>query len=276
NRKERRRKGKVQLINASGFWVPMRRSLGNKRREMSPEQIKQIADLFMAFREGEQCKIFDTRDLGYRKITVERPLRLNFQANYERIARLKSETAFQNLAASKKKNPKVRAAEEAEGRKEQEAILAMLGTLPGTLFKNRPAFETALDKATKAAELKLAAPMRKAILSALSDRDESAEICRDKDGHPEPDPDLRDTENVPLKEDIYAYFKREVTPHVPDAWINTAIVDHKDGKVGKVGYEINFNRYFYKYQPPRPLEAVEADIKAIERDVLEMLREVAG
>src|SRR5438445_1295676 len=276
NRKERKRKGKVQLINAGSFWVPMRRSLGNKRREISPEQIAQVTGLFMAFNEGEHCKIFDTRDFGYRKITVERPLRLNFQASPERIARMKDETAFQNLAASKKKNPKEKAAEEAEGRKEQETILAMLGTLPSALFKNRDDFEAALDKAVKAKVLKFPAPIRKAILSALSERDETAEICRDKDGNPEPDPGLRDTENVPLKEDIQAYFDREVKPHVPDAWINTAIVDHKDGKVGKVGYEINFNRYFYKYQPPRPLNEIEADIKLIEKDIVQMLKEATG
>src|SRR5947209_7300479 len=111
NRKERKRKGRVQLINASSFWVPMRRSLGNKRREISTEQISQITDLFMAFKEGEYCKIFDMTDFGYRKITVERPLGLNFQASSERIARLKNETAFQNFASGKKKNPKEKATE---------------------------------------------------------------------------------------------------------------------------------------------------------------------
>lgn len=284
NRKAPKRKGKVQLINASSFWVPMRRSLGDKRREISAEQIQQITDLFTAFKEGEHCKIFDTANFGYRKITVERPLRLKFQASPERIARLKDETAFQNLATSKKKNPKEKAAEEAEGRKEQEAILAMLGRLPSSLFKDRPSFEAELDKAVKASTLKLAAPICKAILSALSERDETAEICRNEpalsgvegEGNPEPDPELRDYENVPLKEDIRAYFDREVKPHVPDAWINTAIVDHKDGKVGKVGYEINFNRHFYKYQPPRPLEAIEADIKAVEEEVVRRLKEITA
>ena len=274
NKKEKRRRGKVQLIDASSFWIPMRKSLGDKRREISAEQIQRITDLFTAFKEGEHCKVFDSKDFGYRKITVERPLRLNFQASPERIERLKDETAFRNLATSKKKNPKERAAEEAEGKKEQDAILAMLGKLPATLFKDRAKFEAAIDKATKAADLKLTAAICKAILSALSERDETAEICRDEDGNPEPDSELRDTENVPLKEDIQAYFDREVKPHVPDAWINKAIVDHKDGKVGKVGYEINFNRYFYKYQPPRPLEAIEADIKAVEQDIVKMLGEL--
>lgn len=276
NRKQSKRKGKVQLINATSFWAPMRKSLGNKRREISTDQIEQITKIYQAFEEGEFSKIFVTTDFGYRKITVERPLKLNFQATPERSARLKDETAFQNLAVSKKKNPKEKASEEAEGRKQQEAILTMLKTLPPTLIKDRPSFEGALDRALKSAALKLAAPVRKAILSALSERDETAKVCGDKDGHPEPDPELRDTENVPLGEDLNSYFDREVKPHVPDAWINTAIHDQKDNKVGKVGYEINFNRYFYKYEPPRPLEEIEADIKGVEKDILEMLREVAG
>jgi type I restriction enzyme M protein len=152
----------------------------------------------------------------------------------------------------------------------------MLATLPDHFYKDRAIFEQALDKAAKSAGIKLAPPLRKAILTALGERDESAAICLDKDGNPEPDPELRDTENVPLNQDIQAYFEREVQPYVPDAWVNTAIRDHKDKQVGKVGYEINFNRYFYTYQPPRPLSEIEADIKTLERDILELLREVAG
>jgi len=276
NRKDSRRRGKVQLIDASSFWVPMRKSLGDKRREISPEQIQTVAKIYQDFKEGEHSKIFDTADFGYRKITVERPLRLNFRASPERIERLKKESAFVNLAASKKKSTYERATEEAEGRKQQEAILAMIATLPDTLFKDRAQFEKSLNDAAKSCSLKLSPPIRKAILSALSERDETAEICCDKDGNPEPDPELRDTENVPLKEDIKAYFEREVKPHVPDAWIDEGIRDHKDGAVGKVGYEINFNRYFYKYQPPRPLEVIEDDIRVLEKDIMGMLKEVTG
>jgi type I restriction enzyme M protein len=152
----------------------------------------------------------------------------------------------------------------------------MLKALPDTIFKDRAIFEKELDKTTMRSGLKLNPPLRKAILTALSERDETAEVCRDKDNNPEPDPELRDTENVPLKEDVWTFFEREVKPHVPDALINTAVRDHKDGEVGRVAYEINFNRYFYKYQPPRPLEEIEADIKMLERHILEMLREVAG
>ena len=276
NRKEEKRKNKVQLINATGFWTPMRKSLGDKRRQISKDQISEITAIHSAFSEGEFCKVFDTSAFGYRKITVERPLRLNFRAIPERIERLLREKAFINLAVSRKKNAEQKAKEEADGRKQQEAMLDALDTMPDTLFKDRPSFEKALDKAVKDAGLKLNAALRKAILSALSERDETAEICLDKDGYPEPDSELRDTENVPLKEDINAFFDREVKPHVPDAWINIAIRDHKDGEIGKVGYKINLNRYFYKYQPPRPLEEIEADIKAIEKEIIEMLKEVAG
>ena len=116
--------------------------------------------------------------------------------------------------------------------------------------------------------LALAAPLVKAIITTLSERDETAEICRDARGNPEPDSELRDFENVPLGEDIETYLAREVLPHVPDAWVDTAKT--------KIGYEINFNRYFYKYVPPSPLAEIEADIKAIEADILRMLKEVTG
>ena len=118
------------------------------------------------------------------------------------------------------------------------------------------------------AQRRLSAPELKAVLAALGERDETAEICRDRDGQPEPDADLRDTETVPLKESIEAYFKREVLPHVPDAWIDTTKT--------KVGYEIPLNRHFYRYEPPRPLEVIETDIKRLEDDIMKMLKEVTA
>jgi type I restriction enzyme M protein len=116
--------------------------------------------------------------------------------------------------------------------------------------------------------------LKKALLAALSERDETAEICLDKNGNPEPDPELRDTENVSLSETIEVFFEREVKPHVPDAWTNLNVRDDKDSEVGKVGYEINFNRYFYEYQPPRDLEVIEAEIKTLEKEIMDMLKEV--
>ncbi len=116
--------------------------------------------------------------------------------------------------------------------------------------------------------MRLNAAELKAVLNALGERDETAEICRDRNGNPEPDPDLRDTENVPLKENIEAYFKREVLPHVPDAWI--------DESKTKVGYEIPLNRHFYRYEPPRPLEDIETDIEILETEIVAMLKETTA
>jgi type I restriction enzyme M protein len=301
NRKRAERKGKVQLIDATSFWAPMRKSLGDKRREIPPEKARDIVRLLADFQDGETRKvtkdgteedvvvsrIFPTTHFGFRKITVERPLRLNFQASAERIARLEEERGFQALAQSKKKG-EAGAKEAAEGRKLQEAIRQLLRALPDTLVKDRDEFERLLDAAATKAGLKLPAPARKAILSALSQRDETAAICRDKDGHPEPDPELRDTESVPLPAgddpadaegvpaSVRAFFAREVKPHVPDAWIDTSKRDLRDGRVGLIGYEINFNRYFYRYTPPRPLEEIEAEIRAVEADIVRMLAEVTG
>ena len=289
NRKTRARKGKVQLIDATSFWVPMRKSLGDKRREIPLDRAQDILKILADFRDGDARKvakdgreedvvvsrIFPTTQFGFRKITVERPLRLNFQASPERIARLEEERGFQALGQSKKKGA-AGAKEQAEGRALQEAIHRLLRELPKTLVKDRGQFERLIDPAAKKASLKLPTPARTAILSALSERDEKAAICRDKDGTLEPDPELRDTESVPLAEGVETFFDREVKPHVPDAWIDTTRCDPKDGQVGIVGYEINFNRYFYRYTAPRPLEEIEADIRGVESDIIRMLAEVTG
>jgi type I restriction enzyme M protein len=210
NRKAPERRGMVQLIDATSFWGPMRKSLGDKRREIPPERAQDILKILADFRDGDTrriakdgeqevvvSRIFPTTHFGFRKITVERPLRLNFQATPERMARLEEEKGFQALAQSKRKGA-AGAKEQAEGRALQEEIPKVLRALPHTLFKERAEFERALDTALKRAGVKLPAPARKAVLSALSERDETAAICRDKDGNLEPDPELRDTENVPL------------------------------------------------------------------------------
>jgi type I restriction enzyme M protein len=258
----------------------MRKSMNNKRNEIATDQINEITRLYGDCAEGPLSKLFDTTDFAYRKVTIERPLRLNFQASPERIERLKEAKPFANLATSPtkgKKKGKEAAAELAEGQAQQAAIIAAVQRLgAGKLYVSRDAFEQALDEAVKAQGVKLAAPIRKAILAALSERDETADVCRvgGKDGNPEPDAELRDYENVPFKEDIRAYFEREVRPHVPDAWINESVRDEKDGQIGKVGYEIPVTRHFYVYEPPRDLAAIEADIHALERDIVRMLAEV--
>jgi type I restriction enzyme M protein len=211
NRKAPERKGMVQLIDATSFWSPMRKSLGDKRREIPLDRAQDILKILADFRDGDTRKIvkdgkeeevvvsriFPTTHFGFRKITVDRPLRLNFQASPERIARLEEEKGFQGLAQSKKKGA-AGAKEQAEGRALQEAIRKLLRGLPGTLVKDRDEFERLLDAAATKASVKVPAPARKAIVSALSERDETAAICRERDGSPEPDPELRDTESIPL------------------------------------------------------------------------------
>jgi type I restriction enzyme M protein len=294
NRKDPARRHKVQLIDATGerFWSSMRKSLGQKRREITATQIAEIIALYQAFdaADPDVSKVFDTIEFGYRKVTIERPLRLNFTASAERLERLGEQSAFKNLAVSKKRDSAERAKEEAAGQAEQAAILAMLATLPPTLYTNRDAFLGDLNAAAKAHRIKLAAPLIKAIVSALGERDETADICTDSDGQPEPDSELRDYEyvrleaageyaedplryeRVPLKQNVDDYFRREVQPYLADAWVNEKVTDPKDGNVGVIGYEINFNRYFYKYQPPRPLHEIETDIRKLEAEILDMLR----
>jgi type I restriction enzyme M protein len=148
--------------------------------------------------------------------------------------------------------------------------------ISGDVVLNRDVFNDRLDEAFDSVGVQVKAPVRKAILNALSEPSDDGEICLDKDGNPEPDSKLRDTESVPLDEDVDVYFEREVEPHVPDAWINTDVRDPKDGGVGKVGYELNFNRYFYVYEPPRPLEAIKGEIKELEGEIVALLGEVTA
>lgn len=261
NKKEESRKGKVALIDARDLFVKMGKSLGDKRNEISPQQIEEITNLYLGNIPNGRVKIFKNTDFAYRTVQVERPLRLNFQATPERIARLDEQTAFLNLAVSRKKNPKEAEIEVKASEAEQQNIKNALNGIGDKLYKNHKEFEAVLDKALKDAGLKIKAPIKKAILNALSEKDETAEIVLDSDGKPVPDTDLRDYEYIPYEEDINAYFEREVKPYAPDAWINEKYRDEKDGKIGRVGYEINFNRYFYVYKPPRPLKEIEKDIK---------------
>jgi len=217
-------------------------------------------------------RIFDNAAFGFHKITVERPLRLNFQATPERIALLEEESGFAKLATSDKKKEKVRLEEIEVGRCRQQEIRALLADFAemhgSKLYKDRKAFLIDLREVDRAAGVRLTAPEIKAVLGALGERDKMAEICRDRDGNPEPDPELRDTESVPLQESIEAYFKREVLPHVPDAWI--------DETKTKIGYEIPLNSHFYRYEPPRPLDVIEADIKKLEDQIVTLLGEVTA
>lgn len=292
NRKEPRRRGKVQLIDARHFFVKMKKSLGNKRNKIGgvhddePDHIGDVSRIHLAFCDGETrtfvidgkettlvvSRIFDNEDFGYRKITVERPLRLSFRVTPDRIARLDEQPGFRALAASSRKSEAARLAEIEAGERRQDEIRALLAAFAeasgGQVHLDRAAFLAELRIVERARGTRLTAGELKAVVAALGERDEAAEVCRGRDGRAEPDPELRDTENVPLKESIQAYFDREVLPHVPDAWI--------DESKTKVGYEIPFNRHFYRYQPPRPLHEIEDEIKDLEREILSLLAEVTA
>lgn len=260
NRKEKNREKKVQLIDARTFFGQMRKSLGNKRHEITDENRKKIKELYEAFEENEYCKIFNVTDFAYRQITIERPLRLNFQASTERLERLKGSKAFNDTEVAQ--------------------IIELLRPLGNGVYKSRLLFRNEVTQKLLMSDVRPTEKNIKAICQALGERDETAEQIGlfKKDGQDmdryEPDSDLRNYENVPWGQDISAYFEKEVKPYVPDAWIDETVVDSKDGKLGKVGYEILFTRYFYKYQAPRELDVIEAEIESTEKELTKLLKEI--
>jgi type I restriction enzyme M protein len=233
------RKNKVQLVDGSKLFQKMRRGLGSKRNELGSDDITTIVKLYAEFEENDQSKIFKTTDFFYRTITVERPLKLNFAATESRIDAALSAKAFAKLAQPEKATLR--------------AALESLNT--GQMWKNRNEFTKALSKSLVTVGAAVTGQQTKALIAALSERDETADICTDAKGHPEADTDLRDNENVPWVENIHSYFEREVKPFVPDAWIDESKTTD--------GCEIPFTRHFYQYVPPRPLEEIDADLDAV-------------
>ena len=254
NHKADERKGKVQLIDGTQHYAKMRKSLGSKRQYITDEQIDELVRLYGHFEETPQSKIFPIDAFGYRRITVERPLRLNFQASAERIGKVLEEKAIVKLGSD-------------GWQPIQRALKSMEAEV---VHRNRDAFSKLLKQALKQQGVVPAAAELKALLNALSERDPEADICMNK-GQPEADSGLRDNENVPLGESVYAYFEREVKPHVPDAWIDESKRDAQDGEVGIVGFEIPFNRHFYVFQPPRPLDEIDRDLKACTDRIKQMI-----
>jgi type I restriction enzyme M protein len=275
NRKKGIRKGKIQLIDGTSFFERMRKPLGEKRKMLNEPHIAELTRIYGDFVEGEFCKIFDEDDFAYWKVTVECPLRLNFQASTERIERIRKQTTFANLATSSKRKPEEVVQEVMEGKKTQEAILAAIRTIDGSvLYKNRTEFSKVLSKALKKAGLDVKAPLLKAILAALSEKDETADICTDAKCNPEPDPNLRDTEQIPFtrkvpeKEAIDDYIGREVKPYAPDAWV--------DYSKTKKGYEIPFTRHFYKYTELGDAEETLRDIQSLGAKIQTAIAELFG
>ena len=250
NRKEKRCKGKIQLLDARDIWTAggsedNKRSLGDKRRHITGNQIAEIVKLYGRQADGETSKIFDNADFGYTRVTVERPLRLRYQMIPEDKARF--------LDACPHLLDDVQAIDKVLGRKPQRDWNAVWSRIEDLLHGRKSRWKVTEQKLFR---------------SVFTQTDPEAEpVAKGGRGDGcEPDADLRDVENVPLKDDIDRYFEREVRPHVPDAWMDRA----KD----KVGYEINFNRHFYKYRPPRPLEEIDGELKQAEQEIMRLLREV--
>jgi type I restriction enzyme M protein len=268
NRKSPERRGKVQLVDAREYFLKMRKSLGEKRKEISPEQIEAITRLYGEFTEGKRVKILLSEAFGYMRITVERPLRLRWEISEETIAVVEATKPVEKL------DPHVR-------HELHQTLTAGLGASGAT--------EREMVKRVghDLARLRLPGPAEKAVYAGLAVRDERAPVVTDRKGSPEPDPDLRDNENVPLPaislsfepdptdrlnrldflSEVNDYMRAEVLPYVPDAWA--------DMDKTKIGYEIPLTRHFYKYVPPRPLAEIDADIKALEADLQRLLAEVA-
>jgi type I restriction enzyme M protein len=253
----------VQLVDARGSFVKMRKSLGNKRNEISAEQIAQLTRLYGAFEENERVKILPNEAFGYQRVTVERPLRQRYAVTEATLPAIEASPGWQKLTEP-----------------ERLELVERLGHLPDLSSTDRVAVAHRLGPLPKAIE--------KAAWDALAVRDPEAPVITDRKGHPEPDPELRDYENVPLPgpverfdEDpterltsrryraaVDAYVAAEVLPYVPDAW-----VDHAKAKIG---YEIPLTRQFYRYVTPRPLEEIDAEIRLLEEEIQRLLGEVTA
>jgi type I restriction enzyme M protein len=261
NRKRPERRGKVQLVDARDYWVKMRKSLGDKRKELSSQQIDEVTRLYADFTEEERVKIFPNEAFGYQRITVERPLCLRWEVTPETLPLLAETKQWAKLSED-----------------EQVDLSARLTTLQDTTATEMALLAKKLGPVPKAVE--------KQLWDILAVTDPQAPIITNRKGDPEPDPDLRDNENVPLPEvrvswaedvsnrlgtveyltAVDSYMTAEVLPYVPDAW-----VDHKKTKIG---YEVPLTQHFYKYVPPRPLEEIDSEIKALEVEIQELLRRV--
>ena len=251
NRKPAARKGKIQLINAAELYAKRRKNMGSKRNDLEESHIKQVAKLYADFKEGELCKIFENDAFAYREVIIERPLRQDYAANAERLARLKSSRLLSRLTE-----------------KQASKLLAAIASEAGDkVVKKRASFVAAIEKALEAADVGLRKSSATKIADELAETNPEGEVVLDADDKPVPDPELRDTEIVPSGQEIKKYFEREVKPHVPDAWISP--------EMPKAGYEIPFTRHFYKYQPPRDLKDIDDDIRKLAREITKLLEDSA-
>ncbi|HWI80389.1 class I SAM-dependent DNA methyltransferase [Ramlibacter sp.] len=254
NVKPEARKGKVQLIDATNIHSPMPRSAGNKLRYISDEQISEIATLYAGFEETSNVRIVDYREFGYRRIRIQRPLRLVMHIGEDGLAALKADKAFHKLDGAT-----------------QSEWLALLRKHAG---ETRPYswLSTLADLGRRAGLGAMSKPLAVAMEAAFGVHDPAAPEVT-VNGAVLPDKELDEYENVPLDRAVDEYVTTEVLPHVHDAWLDASYTDEKDGMCGKVGFEINFNRYFYRYTPPRDLHEIDAELKAVEAEIAALLEQ---
>lgn len=255
------RKGKIQLVDASNFYNKMRKSLGSKRNEINKDDIEKIAKIYSEFKENEYCKIFDNKKFGYLKITVERPLKLNFKISEKRIQKLYKESEFTKLY-------------DKEDMLQKNIIETLKNNTSDKVIKNRDVFNKMLTDMLK--HLNLSNVLYKTIIMALSERDNSADYCM-KRKKKEADITLRDTEIIPLsvkvdefniktkehvdkeKHNIMEYVEKEVKPYVDEFWV--------DESKTKIGYEIPFKKYFYKYKKLNSFKNIMNEIEGLEKEI---------
>ncbi len=261
NKKTENRKGKVQLINASSLWTSIKNE-GNKRRIISDEQCRQILDIYSAAEHDELSRIIDYRVFGYRRIKVLRPLRMVLILDAEGLTKLQAEKVWEKLSLEHREFW-------------LSKIKPYLGNTEDYTWAEEFSKEVVKSDEAKSLKLKANKSLIAAFVSAFGQKDPNAKPVIDSDGVMVPDTDLTDYENVPYLESIQDYFAREVLPHVSDAYIDESFTDDNDKEIGRVGYEINFNRFFYKYQPPRKLHDIDAELKQVEADIAALLAEVA-
>ena len=253
NRKPDQRKGKVQLIDATGMGASMRKNEGNKRKFVDQDSINAISRIYADFEESSVSKIFDYTDFGYRRVKVLRPLRIDIQFDAEKLESFKVSKEFGKLSDT-----------------DQNAVSVYIEQQFGE-SKDYAWFESTLLKSLPLS--KISKGFKNALISAFGVQNPDAETVS-INGEVQMDSDLTDYENIPLNQDITAYMAKEVLPHAPDAVIDTSYTDAKDGQVGVVGYEINFNRYFYVFEQPRHPNEIMAEIKELSAEVAQLLGEV--
>ncbi|KAF9396646.1 hypothetical protein CPC16_010965 [Podila verticillata] len=261
NKKPTNRQHKVQLINVADLWVSTKNE-GKKRRIINDDQRRQIVDLYASAENSERSRIVDYPIFGYRRIKILRPLRMSLHINGHNLNKLKENKAWQTLSAEHKAIWEI-------------AFQKHVGLVHPFAWIDTFTTETMQSALAVGQIIKIDKTFVKALINAFSQHDPNGEPVRNDNGEIVADPELTDYENVPITESIQGYFAREVLPHLPGAYIDETFCDHKDKGIGRVGYEIKFNRFFYQYVPPRKLHDIDADLKRVEVEIAALLAEVA-